>query len=185
MDGVFCATYRALKASEGRMAAQEANPSEGPLYSGELPVFIPVGEVLKDFCPLASLVRLKDLNLCDMCGADAIEPGLFASRETLLAVFNGKLRHFLGGAGIEPSEVINEKIDGASEVITNLPDKDTDTQRGHRKIRWGAHFEFMKGIRVELTDHSVFLTPFQAHDLPMKISKVFLCPTDPFKGWIE
>lgn len=181
MNGMFCATYRAADGTKAGMATKEPRASKFSCYAGEIPVFVPVGGVSKDFRPLASSVGLKFCQFCNMRGVDTLEPTILPSRETLFRAFHGELSLISGPPAIEPRKVIDKKIHSASEVIANLSDQDADKEIGPREIVWRAHLEFMRRIRIELTNHSLLLLPLEGFDLHAEVTKVFLCPSNPRK----
>ena len=156
MDGMFCATYTALNGGESGASTGIANGANFAGYVGQLPVFVPIAGVTEKRRPLASIVRLKHLNLCEMRGVDALEPGIFASLKALFLCF-----------------------DGASEVITNLTNQNSCANVNCGRVDWVSNFEYVRGITVEITGDCVLAAQNEFGDVLGEVSKMFLCPSNP------
>src|SRR5258705_6527697 len=136
MHGMWCATYRARKAVEAWVATSKGVCPEASADIRELPVFIPIGKIAKNFSPVASFVRLQRLEFCDMNGIESLAPGILCPRPELIwRAYDRKLREILSLSGIKFEEFKNEVVEGTTKVVTNFTDQDANSHGRKREIR--------------------------------------------------
>jgi hypothetical protein len=75
MDGMLCSNYRVAESVKiGVVKSSEAVGEKSPLIDGELPVLVHIGNVAQRGNPVVSIVRLKPLDCCNMCGVETLTP---------------------------------------------------------------------------------------------------------------
>src|SRR5207244_3188885 len=141
----------------------------------ESPVFVWVGDVAEGLRPVASVVRLQRLDLCDMAAIEVVKPSSLAvTLEEVFCVINGKLSALLRAAGVEDSQLVDEVIEGGPEVVTDLADQDAKQQR------WGDLRPIAEQIffaaRLEVKEHQLALMVTKGLNLSFQLLKVFTCP---------
>jgi hypothetical protein len=185
MHGMRCATYRARKAIEARIASGKSICPKTSADVREFPVFIHVRKIAKDFSPVASLVRLERLEFCDMSGIESLAPGVLCPRPELIwRAYDRKLRELLSLSGIKLGELKDEVIEGATKVVADFTNQDADTHGRERVIR-SRGFECVGRIRIEITDNGILLFAKRREEPMPQISKVFCCPHYSFEAGIE
>lgn len=143
----------------------------------EMPVFIRVGVIPEASRPVASLVRLIPLDCCNMGKVDAFEVGApTPSIEILWRVHNRKLRTALCDAGIDLGEFKDEVIQGAPEVVANLPYQDADAHSEECFRREADIYDAVRWLRIEIEGDSIRLALENASNLNLQFRKVFACP---------
>jgi len=175
--GMWCVTLEASNSVQVVSLKTGMNGEPGnSLSRDQVPVFVRVGAIAEECGPIASVVRLKPLDLCDMSGVDLYEHTWSVTPETIRAVFNRKLRSLLLDAGVKFGELEDEIIECPSKVIANLANKDWEP---HSDIGFGGQTDLqnlVRGIRIEVNDTSVRLLPGDFLDVPVQFRKVFACP---------
>lgn len=124
---VICALYRGSPGNGVQVSDGESQlDRELALEPYEMPVFVWVGQVSESSRPLASVVRLQPLYLCDMRGVDSLEEGLLPSQEAVWRISDRKLCAVFGTSGVVLGEGIDEVIEGCPEIVDNFPRKDAE-----------------------------------------------------------
>jgi len=185
MRGMWCATYRARKAAKARVATSKSVCSETSPNVSELPVFIHVRKVAKNLSPIASIIRLERLEVCNMRGIEALAPDILCPRpELIFRVYDRKLRELLSLSGIVFKDFKDEVIESATKVVTNLANQDSDTHGREREIL-SCGLECVRRVRIEITENGILLFAKRREKPMPQISKVFVCPDYSFEAGIE
>jgi hypothetical protein len=152
----------------------------------KFPMFISIGDITENGCPLASLVRLKPLDCCYMSGVDAAEPTSgFPMFETLCAVFDRELSSGLFCAGIKSCQSEDEIIERTAQVVTNLPDDYANHRRNANDFVSDSPLNMIWRVRILFNDNGIFIPFAQFKEQPIEFRKVFLCPTYTIESAIE
>jgi hypothetical protein len=120
-----------------------------------------------------------------MGGVDSFEVGLSPSSETLGRTFNRKLCAVLLAAGIELGECENEIVESASQIVTSLPNQNSDAHC-YESLAWQERsWTSLRELRIELQSDRILLQTQSLGDFPFQINKVFICPPYSFESAIE
>ena len=177
-NGVFCARLCAFNIEKAQpVSRREHVKSKSTLVEMKAPVLIRVGKIPKEWRPVATLIRLEPLDCCYMSRIEAIEPtSLLPERKSLLLAFDWKLRALNNPAGIENSQLINQIIEGGSEVVANLPNKDAKEQ-GDSHITFDRELELARSFQIKIPGNRIMLLLPEGFNSSDKVSKVFSCPS--------
>lgn len=163
---------------------------EHVLLSGndEMHVFVWIGNIPKNACPVASIARLQFLDYCDMGITDATEIGVSATSETLFSIFDRKLSALYDLLGVKVGQLIDEVIQGSTQIVNRLSDQDADFRRDNlrRALLVGCEGGDIELPRLILTDSGV--TVRVSRELikqGLQIKQVFFAPTDPLVSAIQ
>ena len=179
-DYRFCATLRNAKDSEG----------EG--YS-KPHVFVRIRQLSESACPVASVIGLQPLNNCDMFVADAFELGFAPSSEDLFAIINNKLRAIFDFARIRACQLIDEVIQGSSQVVNDFPNEDFDNVGdwlsreftiSHDKLNPFAIFRDEK-LWFALNDNVITHSLAECINPTIQIRQMYACPSNPIISAIQ
>jgi hypothetical protein len=185
-DRGWCAKYRQFSIGKFRVA-RESEQFNTAFVSDiyEFPMLIFVRNRTQRICPSAAIVRLQQLQLCEMAGIDSFEGSSLSPRpEVLAAVYNRKLRSILGNsATVESCQFKNEVFEGSSQIISNLADENSDCHRNNEANSNAA--ALLPFLGLEVSDEGVCLFPFKRNNPWPKIRKVFFCPIDPLESAIK
>ena len=178
-EGAYCAKTTVVKSS---------------IDSLQSPVFVGIGEVPKGSGPLATETRLQPLERCLMVGRKAMYPELAELSfwttgrweklfPILFVAFDDKLRSTMFLSRIQAEKLKNEVIEGGSEIIDRLPNKDGND--------WGS-FDCLLSAAEESAGYGSRDCPLRRKDgryLPFEASDMFFCPTNSrtsiIKGWLR
>jgi len=134
-----------------------------------LPMLVAVGEVAKPTRPVASIVRLQPLNLCDVFVADAFEVGLAPKPEALFRVLDQKLSSFLLAPGVEPGEIENQVVQRTAKALNDI----ADSQAHFREWIWDR---VLDSIEVHLQGNDIALAFPERVYARLEIRQVFAGP---------
>jgi hypothetical protein len=149
----------------------------------EFAVFVGVGNVSQNGCPIASAVRLQILNSCPMWGADPDKPSVFQVIESPFEIANRKLRVLLDSATVVPCELENQIVQSASEVVCDLSNQDSKDVIDDGNVRTGR--EIVGRLTLILDDQGI-VVEFAEAGLPLfEILDVLYCPIDPVERVLE
>ena len=178
----FCATWR--KCNKDRA-----------LNSSKVPVFIRVGEDSKSFCPLASITRLKPLDSCDVFRDEnskvvSTEEAL----ELLFRIYDRKLCAIYDLLGIKAGQLINQVIQGGSQILHNLSDKSADSWWG-REVKWPrVRTDYPSDLSdiwevndswLAIQGDTIIYSLAHGVDSGLQILQVLPCPTNPLISAIQ
>lgn len=184
-DRVFCARYSAGKIEKTEAVGIGKNLKiKNPLVEREASVLVWVGDVTESLRPVASTVWLQSLDGCYMRGIEAIEPLLLPKREDLLLVFDNELRALDNFPRVEKGQFVNQVIEGAPQIIANLPDQYCEHQRDAKSFR-SVELDFVRSIWVGLPANRIMLGLPEGVDQSFKLTKAFACPCCPGESTIE
>jgi len=148
--------------------------------NGQVSVLIWVRNGCELFRPLNSIVRLQPLDICRMCGTDSAEKafGLTPSPEALQRALDRELRALLWGAGIKRGKLVDEIVEGRSEIVDRLADENGKHERDRAINSVEAHW---RGLRIEASNGpgTFVLSIDERHDGLVEVSKMFFCPVYP------
>jgi len=191
--GEFCAAFGVREGIHESLSFVDAfdfdasREADADLRDGEMPVFIWIGNVAKGFRPIASFVRLQQLDRCYMSGVEAAKENtastaqILPTRESLWRLFDRKLGSFLGLPGVTLSEPIDQVIERSAQVISDLADQDAENSR-HVHVRV-AYLDAGAADRADLDTLVVVLA--ERADSNLKITKVFPCPVYPSESAVK
>lgn len=100
--------------------------SDGGFGYSKVHVFVRVGQTLENMCPVTSVIRLQPLDNCDMFIADTFEMEVTPSLESLYGIMNRKLCAIYNRARIKICQLIDEVIQGSSQVVDDFSNEDAD-----------------------------------------------------------
>lgn len=179
----FCAILERIR---------EGNTNRG-LGDSEVPVFVRIGKVSEDACPIASVIRLQPLNQCNMFIAKSFKEGVTPSPESLFHIFNRKLRSIYNLLGIQTCQLIDEVIEGRTQIINNFSDENTNDKGGWintdgctTQIEPDALSTFRNNkFWLALNGYVITYACTEDIDPTVQIRQVYACPTNPFISTIE
>jgi len=159
----------------------------------ELPVFIRIGHVSEGACPITSFVRLQPLNICNMIGGESGNITFMSTGETIFAILDRKLRAVYDFFGIETCQLINEIIQGGSQIIDNFAYKygenigDGFCTHGHLPNTKADPLSIFREGQFWIFINGNIITHFLAEGAnpTIQIRQVFACPINPFISAIE
>ncbi len=163
------------------------------LMDDEMPMLVWVGDGSESPRPINSVVRLQPLNACRMRVADASEVGLAPSLESRWLALNRELSSVLRRAGVEDSQLENEVVQSAPEIVDDLTHQDRDLD-GDRALRssnrdWNERVRGMKRllgkIHLRCVLGDLILSVDEVPDDLFQLRKVFHCPVKPSISSIE
>lgn len=177
----LCANYRVVSDHVDIVADRDPQlHASRAFYEDQVSVFVGVGEVAKPLRPLASVVRLQLLDLCDMRAVDALEPSLFPSPEVVWSIYDRKLCARLGFPAVENGERVDQIVESSTKVIDHLSDPDASIEQDDAICIGGnfdLHFaEVLRVWRVEFDTESVTLRVQKRRNSDFQILKMFACP---------
>ena len=114
----FCATWR--KSDQNRTDD-----------SSKVPVFVGVGQITKPSYPVASAVRLQPLDSCDVFGGQGISKVVSCEEilESFFRICDRKLCAIYDSLGIKAGQLIDQVVQGNTQVLRDLTDQYTHLQR--------------------------------------------------------
>jgi len=91
----------------------------------------------------------------------------------------------LRDSGIEFGQFVDQIVERRSEIVANLPNQNGDyygyaDPQGNVRM----NFNFISTCFCLLDNNTIFLAR-QRSEVAPKITKVFICPVDPFDGAVE
>lgn len=143
------------------------------LYVNQASVLVEIGQVAERSHPVASLVRLKLLEECDIFLRNSFEMGMPPTLEDIWVIFNRKLDVFANSVRALLGQSAGEIIHGAAEAVRTLTDADSDLDRD--KVE-GFLKNHASGLKVRIIGNVIdFMTT--ATDL-FYPRQVFVCPIE-------
>lgn len=179
-DYRFCATWR-------------YGEDHGVHDCCQVPVFVGVGDVSENACPLTSVAGLQPLERCDMYIAQSLETTRSPTAEALFGVLDKKLCAIYGVAGIETGQLIDQIIQRGPQVVDHLADENANDvrYRAEGDTRRTKYYQNLASIWQKagcwLALNNDCITYFLADGLDpsLQIRQVFACPLDPLIRAIE
>jgi hypothetical protein len=153
----------------------------------EFIVFVEIAKFLKRLRPIASVVRLQPLDCCDMRLGQTFKISTFPPIEVVCAAFDRKLCTLSFFAGIQPGELPNQIIEGASQANGGISNKDL-TSVGNdcgARLNHKRHLCFSRiyrqiGLSLNHRGFGLSGTNLSAENL--QFMQVFVCPIYPQIG---
>lgn len=186
-ERMWCLTFEALDPVQiiPLKAGVDGNAASA-FDQDEMPVFVRVGAVSEPPRPVASIVRLKPLDACDMFGVDAFEQDCRAvSGKVLCRIHNRKLGLLLRTAGIESGEFVDEIVEGAPKVVANLADQSSDAHTVESLCGKEDIFRAVRRVWIDFERDGVSLFLRDDGYFPLQLSKVFVCPAYSLEAGIK
>jgi hypothetical protein len=121
-----------------------------------------------------------------MSGVDAAEPtsGL-PMLKTLYAVFDRELSAGLLAAGIQSCQSEDERIERTAQVVASLSDDSSNCRRDADDFIPESPLNMIWRVRIRFKENAILISFPQFKEQPIKLAKVFLCPTYSMKRAIE
>jgi len=160
----------------------------GGLRYCEFPVFVGVGEVSNQLCPITSIIRLQLLDSCDMFSAQTFEIASAPTPEDILAVLDRKLSFLLNRAGIKACKLIDEIIEGRPQVIDDFPNENLDDMRNFGDFNFERSNDIASLVRrfwLTINDNTIAYSLAEDVNPTIQIRQVFICPSNPLISAIE
>lgn len=179
-DYRFCATWR-------------QGDGDSPCNSNEVPVFVWVGNLSEDARPIASIARLQLLDSCNMYIADTFETVLSPPIENLFAIIDGKLCFIYDLLGVKASQLIDQVIQGSSQIIDGFANENASKMRnwlhdiGCRTLDPINLMSIWKDNNcwLALNDNAITYHLAEGVDPLLQICQVYSCPSSPLISAIE
>jgi hypothetical protein len=183
-NGMFCACYGAgnIQKLQAIGVGVEGDVKTS-LIDRQMPVFVGVGQLAETPRPVASLVRLKRLDGCNMSCVEGLEPTALPMLKALGLVLDRELGIPVDLAGIQNGKFIDQIIEGGSEIVTKLADQDAQNGRNLESSFYDElWFAQMLRVTIPLPGNSLSLLLSDDFDLSYKIIEVFFCPSCASEG---
>lgn len=130
--------------------------------------------------PVPTIIRLKSLDNCYMGLTDPFEISVTPSFKSLSLSFDRELRARWLAVCVEERESVDKIIKSASQIVANLSNQNCHP-RGHANdcgLSNARPYEKVVGrIGVVVGNEGISVFIGEGSELPVKIEKVFLCPT--------